>query len=188
MRRTSILLWTLLTGGAAFAALRADVTTYVHGNLTGVSPTTGGTLLFSDEKAVYFRTGVTTVAVPYAGIQKAELSPAAPSPNAPLYKVWSLHKRFSSRKAENQILTVEFRSDEGEEKTMTLELDASAASDILATIRNHTDKDFSGGETPKSAVPTPPPAEEWWGDGYWKTNRNAGKWGKTSPATAPDPQ
>src|SRR5271170_8479523 len=74
----------------AFAAARAETTTYVDGNLTGVSPNTGGTLLFSDDKAMYFRTGLSTVAVPYSNINHAELGATKEtSHDVPLYKVWA---------------------------------------------------------------------------------------------------
>jgi hypothetical protein len=40
---------TLLARAPLSATSRAATTTYVDGNLTSVSPNTGGTLLFSDE-------------------------------------------------------------------------------------------------------------------------------------------
>src|SRR6266851_3669169 len=135
-RITSLLASAALLCGAAFGGSRSESTTYVDGNITGVSPNTGGTLLFSDDKAVYFRTGLTTVPVPYAGISKAELGATkVHSEHAPLYKVWSLHKRFAGKKSESQFLTIEFKNDEGEDKTMTLEMEQGAASTTLSAIQ-----------------------------------------------------
>jgi hypothetical protein len=120
---------------AAPAATRAETTTYVDGNLAGVAPNTGGTLLFSDEKAMSFRTGLSTVSVPYANITHAELGATKENAHgAPVYKPW---KRFGG-KTETQLLIVNFKSDAGEEKTMTLEVARSAASGVLSTIHTRT--------------------------------------------------
>jgi hypothetical protein len=136
----------------ASAASRAETTTYVDGNLTGVSPNTGGTLLFSDEKAMYFRTGLATVSVPYSAITRSELGATREiSHGAPIYKVWARHK-----KTETQFLTVEFKSEEGEAKTMTLELAQASAPAVLATIQDHR----SAKETTEVASAAPAPAPE----------------------------
>src|SRR5580698_9127145 len=108
-RIPSFAAWTVLACATAFAASRAETTTYVDGNLTGVSANTGGTLLFSDDKAMVFRTGLATVTVPYATVTKAELGATRTnSHDVPLYKVWARHK-----KTETQFLTVEFKNEEG---------------------------------------------------------------------------
>lgn len=207
-RFTCLAAFVLLTGGAAFSATQSETTTYVDGNLTGVSPNTGGTLLFSDDKAMYFRTGLATVAIPYAGVTKAELGATkVNSHDVPLYKVWSLHKRFTG-KTQTQFLVVEFKSEEGEDKTMTLELAHSSAASVLSTIQSHTSQNTAlasaapaqADEPAAAPAPTerkilqaaaPPkpaakPAEEWWGDNFWKTTRNADKWSKPAGTNAPE--
>src|ERR1700723_2675252 len=63
-----ILSFVLVCAATASAASRAETTTYVDGNLAGVSPNTGGTLLFSDDKTLVFRTGLSTISVPYATV------------------------------------------------------------------------------------------------------------------------
>ena len=209
-RITSLLASAAFLCGAAFGASRAETTTYVDGNITGVAPNTGGTLLFPDDKAVYFRTGLANVEVPYANINKAELGATrVHSQDVPLYKVWSLHKRFSGKKSESQFLTIAFKGDDGEEKTMTLELAQAAASSALSTIESHTGKEFKAEQkapelktpdqkTEVAAAPVSKAAERpaksaakadgWWGDSIWKTTRNADKWSKPSGTTAPDQQ
>jgi hypothetical protein len=125
---------------AAFAAERAETTTYVDGNLNGVSPNTGGTLMFSDDKAMYFRTGLSTVAVPYSSISHSELGATKEtSHSVPLYKVWALHKRGD--KTETQLLIVNFRNDAGEDKTMTLELAKASAPGVLSLIQSRSAAD-----------------------------------------------
>jgi hypothetical protein len=144
-----ILSFALVCAATAFAASRAETTTYVDGNIAGVSPNTGGTLLFSDEKAMYFRTGLATVSVPYSAITRSELGATREiSHGAPVYKVWARHK-----KTETQFLTVEFKSEEGEDKTMTLELAQASAPAVLATIQDHR----SAKETTEVAAAAPAP-------------------------------
>lgn len=136
-----------VASSAAFAASRAETTTYVDGNLTGVSPNTGGTLLFSDDKAMYFRTGLSTVAVPYTSITHAELGAATEtSHDVPFYKVWQLNKRFSG-KTQTQLLIVNFKNDAGEDKNMTLELAKASASGVLSLIQSRTATDPAPGKT-----------------------------------------
>src|ERR1700756_818891 len=113
-RITSLLVSAAVLCGTAFGASRAESTTYVEGNLTGIAPNTGGTLTFSDDKTVSFRTGLGSVVIPYANINKAELGATkVHSENAPLYKVWSLHKRFMGKnKTESQFLTLGFKNED----------------------------------------------------------------------------
>jgi hypothetical protein len=128
-----ILSFALVCAATAFAASRAETTTYVDGNLSGISPNTGGTLVFSDEKAMSFRTGLATVSVPYSAITRSELGATREtSHGAPIYKVWARHK-----KTETQFLTVEYKGEDGEAKTMTLELAQASAPVVLATIQDH---------------------------------------------------
>jgi hypothetical protein len=152
--KTRILSFILVCAGTAFAASRAETTTYVDGNLTGVSPNTGGTLLFSDDKAMYFRTGLATVAVPYTAITKAELGATrATSHGAPFYKVWARNK-----KTETQFLTVEFKNEEGEAKTMTLELAQASAPGVLDTIHSHSTPATAVASAKPEVAPEPAPA------------------------------
>ena len=126
-----------LAGALAFAAGRSESITYRDGNLVGVTPHSGGTLV-SGDKELQLKTGLATVTVPYESISKTELSaPQEHSNGAPLYKVWALPKRFG--KTETQLLTVNFKDSEGEARTMTLELGTSPASSVVATIKKHNE-------------------------------------------------
>lgn len=150
-RIPSFAAWTVLACATAFAASRAETTTYVDGNLTGVSPNTGGTLLFSDDNTLVFRTGLSTISVPYAAVTKSELGATREtSHGGPAYKVWARKK-----KTETQFLVVEFKNDEGEAKTMTLELAQASAPSVLAAIQEHTKN-----QTSEVAVLTPGPGEQ----------------------------
>jgi hypothetical protein len=150
-RIPSFAAWTVLACATAFAASRAETTTYVDGNITGVSPNTGGTLLFTDDKTLVFRTGLTTISVPYAAVTRSELGATREtSHGGPAYKVWARKK-----KTETQFLTVEFKSEEGEAKTMTLELAQASAPSVLAAIQEHTAKTEVA-----AAAPVVTPVEE----------------------------
>jgi hypothetical protein len=157
----------------AFGAARPEASTYVDGNIATLKPHTGGTLMFTKSNAMLFRTGLVEVDVPYSGIRRAELGATqVHTHGAPLYKVWALPGRL--HRTETQLLTLQFRSSKGEDRTMTLELSKPGASAVLAAIRKHT----GANETTAagSSVSSKPAADDWWGDKYWKTTRNAAQW------------
>ena len=104
-----------LLAAAIYGAPQAETTTYVDGNLTGVTPNSGATLTFSGEKEIVLRTGLTNVTVPYENISHAELGAVKETSHG--------HKLFGHHaKTQTQLLIVNFKNGEGEEKTMTLEL------------------------------------------------------------------
>ncbi len=178
MKRLTLI--AVLTAAAALAQSHSETTTYVDGNLKGVAPNTGGTLVFAEDKAMYFRTGLENVAVPYSGISSVDLGAVKEtSHNAPLYKVWAIHKRFNGgNKTETQLLIVNFKNVEGEEKSMTLELAKQSVDGVLATIERETGKTWIAKAQPKKTGAKEAEARnsDWWGDEYWKTTRNADKW------------
>jgi hypothetical protein len=132
---------------AAFASSPAETTTYVDGNLTGVSPNTGATLNLSDDKQMVLRTGLTNVEVPYDAISHFELGAVKETSHG--------GKFFGhGKKTETQLLIVNFKSAEGEEKTMTLELAQPAAASVMSTIQSHAKP------AEQIAQNTPPPAPE----------------------------
>jgi hypothetical protein len=187
---TRTILLAVLACATAFAASRAETTTYVDGNLTGVAPNTGGTLLFSDDKSMSFRTGLATIAIPYAAVTKAELGATRTnSHDVAFYKVWAHHK-----KTETQFLTVEFKNEEGATRTMTLELAQASAPAVLATIKDHNGTSTTAVASAKPVVKSDagakasPPTKagsDWWGDDVWKTHSNASTWSKPAGTTAP---
>ncbi len=201
-----------LLAAATYGAPQAETTTYVDGNLTGVSPNSGATLTFSGDKEIVLRTGLTNITVPYESISHAELGAVKESSHSvPFFKIWG-----RSKKTETQLLIVNFKNDAGEEKTMTLELAQPAASSVFSSIQSHKDaaqqvasnapaapaatpapaqpaadklksrpKSQAKTETPKPAVPA---SSDWWGDTWWKTTRNSDKWTKPTATNAPDQQ
>jgi hypothetical protein len=197
MRISSVAVGALFAAGLALADSSPQTAVYVDGNVTGIAPKTGGTLLFAGEQTMNFRTGLTSVAIPYANISHAELGAVVQTTKTvPLYKVWALHKRFGA-KPESQYLTINFANEEAEQKTMTLELAQSAAPEVLSLIQTHNAKAVSPAQTQlaaasskKSAKPDAmkagPEPTQWWGDDVWKTTRNSDKWSKPSTSNPPD--
>lgn len=168
----------VLSCAFVYAAPRPENTTYVDGNVASLKPNTGGTLVFTDNDSMVFRTGLAEVAVPYSNILRAELGPTQThSHDAPAYKVWDLPKRL--HRTETQLLVLEFKNGLGESQSMTLELAKPAASDVLSTIEERTTKP----EGSKTAASADSKDSAWWGDSFWKTNRNQDSWaGKEASA------
>jgi hypothetical protein len=153
-----------LLAAAAFAAPQAETTTYVDGNLTGVSPNSGATLTFTGDKEMVLRTGLTNVAVPFESIGHAELGAVKEtSHDVPFYKIWAHHHA----KTQTQLLVVNFKNSEGEDKTMTLELAQPAAASVFSSIESHraAPQQVASAEVPApqpdaSAAPAPAAAEQ----------------------------
>ncbi len=150
MRLRIFCAFALLAGSTAAADF-----TYLHGNLADLLPNSGGTVSYRSGRKIELKTPLRKIAIPYAGIVSVELGDVhTPTPD-PLYKVWSLKKRFSG-KGETQELTVTFKGDAGQEQTATLELARDEACALAAAIHDHNDP--------------------WWGDDKWRTTRNAQAW------------
>jgi hypothetical protein len=169
-----VLAYGLFVSGSAFGAPRPETSTYIDGNVSTLKPNTGGTLVFTDEKSMTFRTGLAEVAVPYSSITKAQLGA--------LKVLAHLHR------TETQLLIVEFKNGLGESQTMTLSLAKPAAGNVLSTIEVHTAKPAEAKAAEKSIVasatadPKSDSKDAWWGDSFWKTNRNQDTWGAAKPA------
>jgi hypothetical protein len=153
----AILVFAAASAGTAFGAVpvRSETTTYVEGNLTGVTPQTGGTLLFTDENAMLLRTGLATIPVPYANITKMEMGGTQIySHRVPAYKVWASHK---NSKTQTQQLMISFKNEDGEEKSMTLELAPASANNVVNTINTHRGQPAAAQTAVAVADPAPAP-------------------------------
>jgi hypothetical protein len=152
---------TILAGGLLLAA-DSQTVTYIGGNVADLAPNTGATLNLSNPQALELQSPLHTVQVPYNLILKAELGAVTvhtPEPEK-LYKVWALPKRLM--KSETQQMTVAYKSGDGQDQSMTIELSKQGASGLLAQIERRNGKVADS---------------TWWGDGYWKTTRNKDSWG-----------
>jgi hypothetical protein len=133
---------------------------YVVGNLDGISPGSEGILALDEDKAV-FRSGKMSFPIRYHDIHSAELGTKLNQPvDAPLYKVWQLHKRFVGRTA-HQMLNLELVDKDGNNQTLTLEMEESSAAETLDAL------EFKMGKKHRATN-----GEAWWGDSLWKTPQN----------------
>ena len=174
----SLAVFSLLAGLAVAGSVKQEPVTYLEGDVVGVVPNAGGSLVFPDDKQVELRTGLATVAVPYANVTKATLGKVREqSSNEPLYKVWTLHKRIM--KDQLQKVTIDFKNMDGESKKMTLELGKSAATHLVRTIHEANEDADTGQKAEAASVNQ---SNSWWGDSAWKTTRNAQQW-PSSPAS-----
>src|SRR5579863_9563730 len=160
MRSISIL---LLSSIVVFAGSGGGPVVYVVGNLDGVSPGAEGILVLEKDQAV-FRSGKTVLPMPYSDIHNVELGTKVVPTNAPLYKVWQLHKRFLMEHPTQRMVNFDFADKDGKDQSMTLEIEESADNETLAEIEIHQGKRIP----PKRATNGDP----WWGDSAWKTSRN----------------
>ena len=157
MRISTLAILMTLSGALALAG-DARTVTYVAGNLTGLTPSSGATLQVAS-KSLSLRTGSNSVEIPFSSISKAELNGSISKPNnEPLYKVWALHKRLSGVNEMQQVM-LDYKESNGEARSLTLEMQRATATDVMAAIDDAQAKE-------KAAK------VEWWGDKYWKTKRN----------------
>ena len=166
MRRISLRIGSvlLLASAAALAGAGGGPAVYVVGNLDSVSPGATGVLVLEKDRAV-FRSGKTVLPVPYSDIHNVELgTKVVPSSGVPLYKVWQLPKRFLTERAAQRMVNFEFSGKDGNDQSMTLELDETAANETLVEIEIRQGKRT----LPKRATNGDP----WWGDSVWKTSGN----------------
>jgi hypothetical protein len=154
----------LLASVAALAGAGGGSAVYVVGNLDGVSPGDEGTLLLDHDTAV-FRSGKTVLSLRYSDIHNVELGTRVmPPADAPLYKVWRLHKRFLTERPMHQMVNFQFADKDGNDQAMTLEFAEAAANQTLVEIETR-----QGKRTPPKHATN---GDSWWGDSAWKTTRN----------------
>ncbi len=164
---------------ATLAAATNETAYYVDGPAKAIAPHTQGTLVLADQNGLTFQAGNTNLAVPYQSITKAELGAVRSKDSGAFYKVWRLPKRL--RQAKTRYLTVSY-TEQNQPKTLVFELEQQAAGRALDTLDVRTGK-----RSAVDQVAGGTQAEDWWGDQYWKTTRNAGKWSKPSTvSTAPN--
>jgi len=159
-----ILCIALMVSVAALAGGGSAPVVYVVGNLDGVSPGDDGTLVL-DRDAVVFRSGKSVLSLSYGDIHNVELGTRVmPPADAPLYKVWRLHKRFLTERPMHQMVNFQFADKDGRDQTMTLEFEEAAANQTLVEIEIR-----QGKRTPPKHATN---GDSWWGDSAWKTPRN----------------
>src|SRR5262249_39643931 len=125
MRTTALIAANLVVYGLAFAAQTESVI-YTGGNLTGIATQSNAVLDLSQDQTMRLRVGRTDVSIPYSSITKTDSADSAlvPPPG-----------RKASKQA--QQVTIDFKSVQGDWRTMTLHMSNPAASHVLTAIRKH---------------------------------------------------
>ena len=148
---------------------------YLGGSIKSVPTNTVGTLDLNDPSDLVFRYGNNFYRLPFEKIKTYEIDHARPAhrvlgrvpiPNLP----WK----------QDQVLNLSFRSEGNETGVLSFKLtgkDLSRAEWALKSrVQDATD--------PSSASPRAKLPESWWGDRYWRTNRNRALWPSGEPESA----
>lgn len=156
--------------GPAFAASPADAL-YIGGTSPEPPRFTEGALDFGDAQAFHFRSDLRSLTIPYKTISKVEFTsrrgPVPASSTASHIKTLGF-KSLAKLKKRNY-MTVYFEKPGEAAEVALFELSPAAA----MTAPPAMEARIQGKEPkPKSAYND----EDWWGNRYWRTNRNAHLW------------
>lgn len=150
---------------------------YVGGTVKAIPSNTPGTLDLSDPTDVVFRYGRNFYRLPFEKIKSYEIERSRPAvrafgrvtvPGVP----WK----------QEQILNLSFRGSNNEVGVVSFKIKGKDAGRtewaLKARVDSSQDASSAAGDGARPKLP-----EAWWGDRWWRTNRNAALW----PSTAADP-
>jgi hypothetical protein len=149
----------------------SDTATYVGGSVKSIPLNLIGALDVSERGELRFEYGTGTYKLPCNQITSTALSQDEARRILHRVKVPNL---APGKKKET--LTVNYKDAAGVNGTLNFELTANQASALLETlaIRKATPETSSSSRN----------IDDWWGDKYWKTNRNRSEWeGGANPAS-----
>ena len=119
-----------LAAGLALASDNSKPVTYLEGNLEGFTANASSTLEFRDSKAMVLHTKGADAVIPYSVVTKtSEREVPVVTEKDPLYKVWAIHKRLLIPTPLHAV-TVHYKDKTGAEKSITLEMEKSAATRV----------------------------------------------------------
>ncbi len=165
MTTRSLLSTFLLSAVVVWAAPNNAQVEYASGTVKALPAKTQGTLDVDDSKEFRFHYKDTVYAVPYDRIDSA----AKGRPTSIAGKLKGVPGVFSRHKSE--YLTVSFRDDNGASQVMTFALSRQTLDQALPALQSKT-----GAGVQRQ--------DEWWGDKYWKTDRNLDRWKNGKAETA----
>ncbi len=151
---------------------------YVGGTVQSIPVNASGTFNFENSRELYFNYGGSVYKLPYEqitgmDIKRAELRRVH---KIPVPSVFPSHWK--------DILNISYKDASGVSGTVKFEMPTLEAINAKQMIE---DKKAPAGESSATAKNS-----QWWGDGYWKTNRNKSAWdAQNKPASqaseAPQP-
>jgi hypothetical protein len=142
---------------------------YVGGTVKTIPANATGAFDFDDSRQLLFSYSGSAYALPYEQITSTDVTKAESHHILRKIPVPS----FSPGKRK-ETLTINYKDAAGVAGTLNFELSASQAAEACDTIA--AKKAF--------AAATALPSKEWWGDTWWKTNRNKSAWENQSAQTA----
>jgi hypothetical protein len=148
-----------------------DTATYVGGSVKSIPLNLIGILDVSEKGELRFDYGTATYKLPCTQITSTAITQG--ETRHILHKI-PVPSLLPNRKKET--LTINYKDPAGANGTLNFELASSQASALLEIIAI------------KKAIPeaaaNSPSSDDWWGDKYWKTNRNRTDWeGGANPAS-----
>ena len=150
----------------------SDTATYVGGSVKSIPLNLTGTLDVSDKGDLRFDYGMATYHLPCSQITSTAIS--QDETRHILHKI-PVPSLFPERK--KQTLTVNYKDAAGANGTLNFELTAAQASALLDIIAIKK-------AIPQATANSNQHSDDWWGDKYWKTNRNLTGWESGSTTAA----
>ena len=144
---------------------------YVGGTVTAIPANSAGTLNLDDSRELRFVYGTSVYRLPYEQITGTDVTKGETHHILRKIPVPSLNP--GKRK---ETLTVNYKDPAGTAGRLNFQIAASDASDIRDQIAIQ--------KSAPSQILVSSQSNEWWGDKYWKTTRNAPTWDQTNAAPA----
>src|SRR5579872_1186515 len=136
---------------------------YVEGTVKAIPANSTGAFNFDDAKELRFNYGGSVYALPYEQITTTDIGKVKGESHHILRKI----PVPSFSRDPKETLTIGYKDAAGVTGSLSFELTASQAArtrDSIATKKAVIESDIEAR------------SNEWWGDKYWKTNRNKGAW------------
>jgi hypothetical protein len=156
------------------AVLRAaDTAEYVGGTVKTIPMNSVGFLNVDDTKVLKFNYGPTAYKLPYEQITGTEVTKSEARHVLKKFPV----PNFGRKK---ETLTISYKDAAGVTGKLSFEVSAKVASSVQTTIADV--------KALPDAATVANDSKNWWGDLYWKTERNKGTWdASTASASQPAP-
>ena len=134
---------------------------YVGGTVKAIPANSTGSFNFDDAKEMRFNYGGSVFALPYEQITGTEIT------KPELHHVLRKIPVPSFSRDPKEMLTITYKDAAGSTGTLSFGLTATQANHTCDSIANK-----------KAAIAAEAEARssDWWGDKFWKTNRNKGTW------------
>jgi len=156
---------------AAFLQGASDTVQFIGGSSKAIPVNSTGTFAFGDAKELQFNYGQSVYKLPYSQITGTDVIHGEtrhflkkiPVPSMPGHR--------------KETLSVSYKDPSGLTGTLNFELTENQANWAREAIAAKTAKPASQAASNQT--------QDWWGDRYWKTNRNKAAWEGTSQTTQP---